>query len=404
MFKSMVTVAKVTLVFLNIWVLAVVLVVSLGHWRVFESNDLSSNFDDSHFVVMRELQEEENRKPGPVGSNLSNSFNFNPFAQLSPAAPIEQRLRLVNHNHRPSRAPAHDSTPSPAQASADLRVRNLRHLCQQQHPHKTLHEHIPKTKLSSILVEEKHKLLFCQIPGVAINEWRKIILILSGIVNATSTGAISGGDVYGKYAKNSKRLSDYGDKERSEMLKSYYKVIFVRDPLERLVIAYRTKLLSKGSKYFHRAFGSPIIKKYRQNATDFDIKQGTNVLFPEFVKFIIDNEHEGAIALNEHWEQYYKQCHPCLVDYDFVGTFEDVEKDIKLVLDKLTIKPEIKPPYVTDTKMLSQSELRQVYGDIRAYELNNLFKVYSPDYTLFGYQCPSFIHELLQQGNIFHDY
>lgn len=253
-------------------------------------------------------------------------------------------------------------------------------------------------------MEENHKLLFCQIPGVAINEWRKIILILSGVVNATSTGDISGGDVYGKYAKNSKRLSDYGDKERSEMLKSYYKVIFVRDPLERLVLAYRTKLLSKGSKYFHRAFGSPIIKRYRANATESEIKKGTNVRFPEFVKFIIDNEHGGTEALNEHWEQYYKQCHPCLVDYDFVGTFEDVEKDITLVLDNLKTTKVIKPPYVADTKVLSQSELSQVYGDIQPSELNQLYKVYSPDYTLFGYPCPRFVHDLLQQGNMFHDY
>lgn len=312
------------------------------------------------------------------------------------------------HQQSPNKSAAAAAASPAFQPSAQLvlntRVASLRHWCRQQHPHKTSYESIPKNKLTSILVDQSHRLLFCQIPGVAINDWRKILLILSGAVNTSRTDAISGGDVYGKYAKLPKRLSDFGEKERAEMLKTFFKVVFVRDPLERLVVAYRSKLLSKSSKYFHRAYGSPIIKKYRKNASEAEIKAGVDVTFSEFVRFIIDNEYEGVQALNEHWEQYYKQCHPCLVGYDFVGTFENAEEDTKAVLEKVKSTKLIKPPYILDRQVLTQSELTKYYSQVKARELNSLFKVYSADYTLFGYQCPSFVHDIFDKENIIHDY
>lgn len=37
---------------------------SAGHWRIFESQDPNRRYDDSHLIVMRELKEEDGRKPG----------------------------------------------------------------------------------------------------------------------------------------------------------------------------------------------------------------------------------------------------------------------------------------------------------------------------------------------------
>ncbi|CAL1548735.1 unnamed protein product [Lymnaea stagnalis] len=404
MLRSVVTVAKVTLVFLNIWVLAVVLVVSLGHWRVFESEAPDVSYDNSHLIVMRELKDTDKRMVSTLEKRNFQSFCILIFSKTIQQAPQE----VKNPTQQPIVAATTKSPPAAAAShgltAADGRVANLKQWCKQQHPHKVPYEKVPSSKLTSILVDEKHKLLFCQIPGVALNDWRKIVLILSGVVNASSTGAISGGDVFGKYAKNTKRLSDFDEKKRVEFLKNFYKVVFVRDPLERLVNAYRTKLLAKSSKYFHKAFGSQMIKKYRKNAKDKEIKDGSDVRFPEFVKYIIDNEHDGVTSLNEHWEQYYKQCHPCLVDYDFVGTYEDVERDTDQVLAKVNGKKLFKPPYVWDTKPLPQKDLLKVFGEVSAQELNNLYKVYAADYTLFGYECPEFMHTLLKKGNIVHDY
>ncbi|KAH9494807.1 Carbohydrate sulfotransferase 11 [Bulinus truncatus] len=353
----------------------------------------------------------------PPGTQGYGQKNTNVKCQLILITKLPMPVAPV-HPDGPALDPAITAKPTPAplivkaevtvrpaaQSPEEARVTNLKQWCKQQHPHKVPYDQVSKSKLASIIVDERHKLLFCQIPGVALNDWRKIILILNGAVNASSTGSISGGDVFGKYAKSVKRLSEYDDKKRAEMLQNYYKVVFVRDPLERLVNAYKVKLNAKSSKYFHRAFGSPIIRKYRKNAKDKDIKDGSSVTFAEFTKYILDNEREGVINLNEHWQQYYKQCHPCLVDYDFVGTYEAVEKDTSTVLDKVSAKNMLKPPFVWDSKPATQKELNSVYSQVSPQDLNSLYKIYSADYTLFGYECPEYLHTLLQKGNVFHDY
>lgn len=188
------------------------------------------------------------------------------------------------------------------------------------------------------------------------------------------------------------------------MLQTFYKVMFVRDPLERLVNAYKSKLVPTWSKYFHKSFGSKIIKKYRKNPKPLDVKNGNNVKFDEFARYIIDTEHEGVTSLNEHWQQYYKICHPCIVNYNFIGTHENAEEDTEKVLSRVGAKKLLKAPYMTETKQLLDKELEGLYKTMDPKDLNNLFKIYSPDYTLFGYQCPNFLHKLMEKNKEFHDY
>ncbi|XP_012939879.1 carbohydrate sulfotransferase 11 [Aplysia californica] len=382
MIRSLKTLAKVTLVFLNIWVLAVVLVVSLGHWRVFETNGFSINYDNSHLIVMRELKQDGNPKPVAASHNVSI---------------IQQQATQVP-------AEVHDHQPVAKTPSQTTKVENVQRWCDQHHPSHHKPEHIPTSKLGSILVDKKHKLLFCAIPGVAMNDWRKILLITNGVVNTTKVSSIVGGDVFGKYGKSVKKLSEFSSKERVEMLTKYYKVMFVRDPLERLVAAYTGKLAPSWSKYFHKAFGTQIIKRYRRNAKPDDIKKGSSVRFDEFGRYIVDVEHEGSASLNEHWQQYYKLCHPCLINYDYIGSYENVEKDTAHVLDKIGAKSLMKSPFISETKRLSEKELIGTYKTMSSKDLNNLFKIYSPDYTLFGYKCPHFLHQLMEKDTEFHDY
>ncbi|KAH9490415.1 Carbohydrate sulfotransferase 11 [Bulinus truncatus] len=387
----------------NIWATSVNFGATCGHWRVFDSDSPSVHYDNSHLIVPRGLKDTDRRIP-MSNANLSSSQVIMPVAPVHPDGPALDPAVTAKPTPAPLIVKAEVTVRPAAQSPEEARVTNLKQWCKQQHPHKVPYDQVSKSKLASIIVDERHKLLFCQIPGVALNDWRKIILILNGAVNASSTGSISGGDVFGKYAKSVKRLSEYDDKKRAEMLQNYYKVVFVRDPLERLVNAYKVKLNAKASKYFHKAFGSPIIRKYRKNAKDKDIKDGSSVTFAEFTKYILDNEREGVINLNEHWQQYYKQCHPCLVDYDFVGTYEAVEKDTATVLDKVSAKNMLKPPFVWDSKPATQKELNSVYSQVSPQDLNSLYKIYSADYTLFGYECPEYLHTLLQKGNVFHDY
>ncbi|RUS79475.1 hypothetical protein EGW08_012779 [Elysia chlorotica] len=321
-------------------------------------------------------------KPGPPQANSLSKL----IVPANPAAPA---------------APQKASAPGDAGKS---KLQNLQHWCQ-QHSDKLPYEKIPASKLNYIVYDDRHQFLFCQIPGAVLNDMRKVMLITTKVVNKTSPSLIPGGDVFGKYGKSLKRLTDIQDPaQRAKILSTYSKVLFVRDPLERLLDTYKTKFKAASSKYFHQVFGSAIIKKYRKGATEAEIKSGSSVKFPEFVRYIVDVDQEGKSAFNEHWQQFYKQCHPCMVDYTFLGTHENAEADVRALLQQLRVDGEVKPPYVNAKLTMSEKELTAAYKEVDVQTLKKLYKVYQPDYTLFGYTCPSFLHSMLEAHDAFHDY
>ena len=85
----------------------------------------------------------------------------------------------------------------------------------------------------------------------------------------------------------------------------------MRDPIERIVSAYRNKFVKdyKSSKLFQKKFGIKIIKKYRKNNYKGD---GNDVKFSEFVSYLIDTYGSGDV-MNEHWTPIADLCHPCEV-------------------------------------------------------------------------------------------
>ncbi len=59
-----------------------------------------------------------------------------------------------------------------------------------------------------------------------------------------------GNKVHSTYNKYCKRLSDYSTTEIQERLKTYKKIIFVRDPFERILSAYRDKMFRNDNMFF----------------------------------------------------------------------------------------------------------------------------------------------------------
>ena len=49
--------------------------------------------------------------------------------------------------------------------------------------------------------------------------------------------------------------------------------------------------------------------------------------FEEFVNFVV-RLHETDEFRNEHWQTSDKLCHPFGIDYDFIGGFENLEKEV----------------------------------------------------------------------------
>ena len=282
------------------------------------------------------------------------------------------------------------------------RVSTMNQWCKRLHPRKVSVASLPADRLSMVLVDRQHRLLFCQIPGVAQNDWRRMFIYLTGKVNVSSHLKISAYDAHSKYGNLLKKLSDFKPDEREKIVEESLKVLFVRDPFERLVSTYQNKFQARYSKYFHESFGRKIIQRYRKNATKEALKAGSDVTFGEFVRFVLDSERETDGPLNEHWERYYKQCHPCVMHYDFVGKFETVVDDTKEVLTRAKVLGKLKPPYVADTFRNSEKSLKTFFQPVSQAELKRLWNMYYPDYNLFSYPYPDVLHSLLQKS--YNDY
>merc|ERR1712018_349430 len=101
--------------------------------------------------------------------------------------------------------------------------------------------------------------------------------------------------------------------------------------MERLLSAYRNKFAKKYNKYFPKRYGRAIIRQYRDRPTNESLFFGHDVKLEEFIQYLIDHRTSRE-PFNAHWREYYKLCHPCVAQYDIIGKYETIDRDVEYVL------------------------------------------------------------------------
>uniref|UniRef100_A0A8B9SIB5 Carbohydrate sulfotransferase n=1 Tax=Anas platyrhynchos TaxID=8839 RepID=A0A8B9SIB5_ANAPL len=247
----------------------------------------------------------------------------------------------------------------------------LYEFCQKYNSRKKLRTHLVHM-VSRIYVEDRHKVLYCEVPKAGCSNWKRVLMVLNGL--ATSTHNISHDDVH--YGKHLRKLDSYDLKGIYTRLNTYTKTIFVRDPLERLVSAFRDKFEHPNS-YYHPVFGKAIIKKYRHN-------------FKEFIQYLLDSHR--PVGMDIHWEQVSKLCYPCLINYDFIGKFETLEEDANYFLQLVGAPAELKFPKFKDRhssdERTSAEVVRQYLKELSKEERQLTYDFYYLDYLMFNYTSP----------------
>ena len=75
-----------------------------------------------------------------------------------------------------------------------------------------------------VIVNDEYKVIFCYIPKVACSQWKRVFLALD---NRTDVDNVHDNKHF-KFL-----LYDYSDEDIKVRLKSYFKFLFVREPLDR---------------------------------------------------------------------------------------------------------------------------------------------------------------------------
>lgn len=244
-------------------------------------------------------------------------------------------------------------------------------------------------QLRHILVDDERKLLYCYVPKVACTNWKRLLLILAGKWNNTDVLSIPGHIPHlpGMF----KDLSMVTAQEREHMLNNYHKMVFVRNPFERLLSAYRNKLEGDSpSQYFQEHVGRRIIKTYRENPSNQSLEFGNDVTFKEFAMFLTNKSEELAdVVNNEHWQPITDLCHPCQIKYTLVGKYETLLDDVLLALHTIQVTG-VNFPRLTSTSGTAQ-KLHKYYSQLDLPLIRRLYKLYKYDFKIFDYHLDSLV-------------
>lgn len=174
-------------------------------------------------------------------------------------------------------------------------------------------------------------------------------------------------------------------------LKKYTKFLFVRDPFVRLISAYRNKF-ELPNEDFYRRFAQVMLRRYGNQPTppasvDEAFSLGIHPSFSHFIQYLLDPQTEKDMPFNEHWRQVYRLCHPCQIQYDFVGHLETAEEDAEHLLRLLRVDNVVEFP--TSSRNLTASSWESDwFSTVPVEARRELYKLYEPDFRLFGYEKP----------------
>ncbi|KAF4070924.1 hypothetical protein AMELA_G00279110 [Ameiurus melas] len=305
---------------------------------------------------------------------------------------------LLNGMHTPSplangRKPEYRLAPrDPAvdvesQILQDIRNRTIRAMCGHESTTRSvwsLSSAQRKTLLQHILVNEKHRFLYCYVPKVACSNWKRVLKVLSGALTDIHV------QVKMDHHADLLFLSDFSPEEIRHRLSHYFKFMFVREPMARLLSAYRNKF-GEIKAYQHK-YGAEIIRRYRKGYSKNNLKvAGDDVTFAEFVRYLLDEDPE---RMNEHWMPIYNLCQPCAVQYNFIGSYERLESDAAYVLERIGAPQHVQfPERQAWYKPVTKETLHYYLCTVPQKLLRELLPKYILDFSLFGYPLPNITTE-----------
>ncbi|KAF7690132.1 carbohydrate sulfotransferase 14 [Silurus meridionalis] len=288
--------------------------------------------------------------------------------------------KQTDHQHRV--APRDPAVDVESQILQDIRNRTIRAMCGQQNSdHSVWSMSSPqrKTLLQHILVNEKYRFLYCYVPKVACSNWKRVLKVLSG--------ALADVHVHLKMDHHADLLflSDFTPDEIRHRLRTYFKFMFVREPMARLLSAYRNKF-GEIKAYQHK-YGAEIVRRYRKGYAKKGKVAGDDVTFPEFVRYLLDEDPE---RMNEHWMPIYNLCQPCAVQYNFIGSYERLEGDAAYVLERVGAPQDVRfPERQAWYKPVTKETLHYYLCTVPQKLLRELLPKYILDFSLFGYPLPN---------------
>ncbi|KAM9290548.1 carbohydrate sulfotransferase 14-like, partial [Gastrophryne carolinensis] len=230
---------------------------------------------------------------------------------------------------------------------------------------------------AQLYVKPSHRFIYCEVPKVGCSNWKRVILLLN------NPGKLSFSDLKHYQVHNSpfRKLSSYPPDKQNELLANYTKVMFTRDPLQRVVSAYRDKFLHDDDLKYSRTIAQRIREKFGIN-----VKSTDNITFQQFIRFIVEEDPQER---DVHWRPMYQLCDPCNVHYDVIGSFDTLKRDADYVLRTIGAPEDMTYPNLkhhSEDGRTNHNITRQYLDMLPPDLLGKLLNLYSIDFSMFEYE------------------
>ncbi|XP_047020419.1 carbohydrate sulfotransferase 11 [Helicoverpa zea] len=253
-----------------------------------------------------------------------------------------------------------------------------------------------KINNKEFFVDQKHRLVWCNIFKAASSYWLYYFNILGGYDKKFLQKSKS--QPLNLARKKFPRPSE-DDLKAALKTPGVLSLLVVREPFVRLLSAYRDKLEIQ-IKPFYRKLAKSIISKYRQTTIAlFGKPKLSGPTFYEFVQYLIDQNKGPGYEFNEHWAPYYQFCSPCAVNFSVIAKVETLDKDSMYVIQQLQLGKVLdvkvgerrrKQRYLMNLSRDGKNTtalLKHYFSQLDEYMLNDLLKIYGVDFEMFGYDA-----------------
>ncbi|KAH6925504.1 hypothetical protein HPB50_006196 [Hyalomma asiaticum] len=232
-----------------------------------------------------------------------------------------------------------------------------------------------------LFVDDSRSLAFCFIPKVASTTLKGIF---APLLNVTAAAGSDGDTLHKVFNDQVLRLGPRTLLQHSER-RNYTKVLFVRHPFERLVSTYIDKAL-RGRKEMAWAYNA-----YWNNIPGVRA-ENRSPTFSEFVDFVLGTTGENC---DDHWTPYYARCHPCLLDYDFVGKLETADRDFPLFFSLAGIAGKVEVHRHDNSRQnvtgVDVTDAKYYFNQLSFDQIMRLYAWYFYDFELFGYDFRDYL-------------
>lgn len=184
-------------------------------------------------------------------------------------------------------------------------------------------------------------------------------------------------------------LKNYTEEEALHRIRTNFKYIIVRNPLDRILSAYRDKLQQADEPYYATNVAGYIKENFRAK----NESREKNVTFGEFVQYILSQD---PLEMDRHWMSINLLCQPCFVGYDVIIKQETMETDGPHLLERLSLNASLSQlPFFNSHRGKTDSLDTGFMGEYRKHvspeDYRRLLLMLHTDMQMFGYEAPPYL-------------